>query len=324
MKAKSTEVWPLDRLKDISAINLDSLPAYTAEDFSFRYLEISNVNSFGVVSEDAIERLQFADAPSRARRLVNDGDVLVSSVRPNLQAIAHFGRIDEKPLVCSTGFNVISPRMEKVADCFLYYFVLSEGTRQHFESVAKGVGYPALDDKDFNATPVPLPPLAEQKRIAAYLDASCAAIDRAVETKRKQLETLGALRKSIIQKAVTQGLNPKVKMKDHGVPMYGKAPANWRKSKLRYEIQIANGKFASDKIVDDGEFPIYGGNGVMARSNEWNTEPPFIVIGRVGALCGNAHYVDVKAWVSDNAMLVTTNHYPQFLTELFTALDFNS
>lgn len=106
--------------------------------------------------------------------------------------------------------------------------------------------------------------------------------------------------------------------------MYGLAPTGWRKGKLRYEIQIANGKFVSDKISDDGEFPIYGGNGVMARSDEWNTKPPFIVIGRVGAYCGNAHYVDEKAWVSDNAMHVTTNHYPQFLAEVFTTLDFNS
>ena len=53
---------------------------------------------------------------------------------------------------------------------------------------------------------VPLPPLPEQQRIAAYLDASCAAIDAAVAAKRRQLETLDALRKSIIHQAVTRGL----------------------------------------------------------------------------------------------------------------------
>ncbi|HOO92962.1 MAG TPA: hypothetical protein PKX94_05805, partial [Opitutales bacterium] len=81
----------------------------------------------------------------------------------------------------------------------------------------------------------------EQKRIAAYLDASCAAIDRAVETKQKQLETLDVLRKSIIQRAVTQGLNPKVKMKIVPMDGVGLVPDHWRVKQLRYVCQISYG-----------------------------------------------------------------------------------
>lgn len=233
MRAAANNSWSSDRLKDISAINWSALPANTADEFTFRYLEISNVNSYGVISEEAMELLQFSDAPSRARRLVATRDVLVSSVRPNLQAIAHADIEIEEPLVCSTGFNVVSPRLEKISDRYLYYFLLSEGTRQHFEAVAKGVGYPAIDDKDFCSTSVPLPPPPEQKRIAAYLDASCAAIDRAVETKEKQLDTLNTLRKSIIQRAVTQGLNPKAKMKESGVDWLGRVPTHWLRESLK-------------------------------------------------------------------------------------------
>lgn len=80
---------------------------------------------------------------------------------------------------------------------------------------------------------VALPPLPEQKRIAAYLDASCSAIDLAAETKQKQLKTLDALRKSIIQRAVTQGLNPKVKMKDSDVEWLGPVPTHWTVQKLK-------------------------------------------------------------------------------------------
>ncbi len=259
MSTITTTNWSSDRLKDVSAINLCALPANTADDFTFRYLEISNVNYYGVISEDAMELLRFGNAPSRARRVVKKGDVLVSSVRPNLQAIAHAERMCDELLVCSTGFNVVIPRLEKVANRFLYYFLLSEETRQHFEAVAKGVGYPAIDDKDFCSTDVPLPPLPEQKRIAAYLDASCAAIDRTVETKQKQLETLDALRKSIIQRAVIQGLNPKVQMKESGVEWLGPIPENWKIEKLKRCGRLKGGAgFPHDEQgVTDAEIPFY-------------------------------------------------------------------
>lgn len=241
MSAVRHEKWRSDRLKDISAINWSALPANTADEFTFRYLEISNVNSYGVISEEAMDLLQFADAPSRARRLVSAGDVLVSSVRPNLQAIAHADMAIEEPLVCSTGFNVVSPRLEKISDRYLYFFLLSEGTRQHFEAVAKGVGYPAIDDKDFCSTSVPLPPLPEQKRIAAYLDASCAAIDRAVESKKKQLETLDALRKSIITPAVLSGLERSRPMQNTGNAWLASIPVGWKLAALKRVSETQTG-----------------------------------------------------------------------------------
>lgn len=189
--------WTFERLKDVSAINPVSLPANTDPDYEFDYLEISNVNYHGIVDSQAIERLRYEDAPSRARRRLSSGCTAISSVRPNLQAIAF---IENAPndFVCSTGFNVVRPLAHKLLPKFGYYALLADGARQYFEATAKGVGYPAVDDKDFQSFMLPLPPLSDQQRIAAYLDASCASIDAAVAAKRRQLETLDALRKSII------------------------------------------------------------------------------------------------------------------------------
>ena len=80
--------WNYDRLKDVSAINADSLPATTDSDYEFDYIEISNVNYYGVVNANAIERLRYENAPSRARRRVGKNSTIISSVRPNLQAAA--------------------------------------------------------------------------------------------------------------------------------------------------------------------------------------------------------------------------------------------
>ena len=189
--------WKIDRLKDLSAINAASLPADTDPDYEFDYLEISNVDYHGVVDPKAIKRIRYEKAPSRARRRLAKNCTVISSVRPNLQAVAFLNN-GRKDFVCSTGFNVVQPAETKLSPKFAYYALISEGARQYFEATGKGVGYPAVDEKDFHSFTISLPPLPEQQRIAAYLDASCAAIDAAVAAKRRQIETLNALRKSII------------------------------------------------------------------------------------------------------------------------------
>jgi type I restriction enzyme S subunit len=250
--------WTVERLKDVAAVNTNALPAGTDADYEFDYLEISNVNYNGVVDPNAVEHLRFEDAPSRARRRVAAGSTVISSVRPNLQAVAFFFDAP-KHLICSTGFNVVEPQPSKFAPKFVYYHLLSDSARQYFEAAATGVGYPAIGDKDFNAFTVTLPPLPEQHRIAAYLDVSCAAIDAAVSAKRRQLDTLDALSKSIIQRAVTQGLNPKVKLKPSGLDWATEVPEHWRVQQIKRHCSLVRGQFThrprNDPALYDGPYP---------------------------------------------------------------------
>ena len=207
--------WTTDRLKDVAAINASSLPANTDPDYEFKYLEISNVDYFGIIDEKAIERLRFEDAPSRARRIVTKNSTIISSVRPNLQAVAFFPD-NTGGLICSTGFNVVQPDASRLAPLYLYYVLISDYTRQYFESVATGVGYPAIADKDFGALVLPLPKLSQQERIAAFIARSCAVIDSVASLNRienhnvrsngvlyQQMETLIAYRKALIHECVT-------------------------------------------------------------------------------------------------------------------------
>jgi type I restriction enzyme, S subunit len=250
--------WKAERLKDVAVVNANALPAGTDADYEFDYLEISNVNYTGVVSTDAIEHLRFEDAPSRARRRVAAGSTVISSVRPNLQAVAFFADAPEH-LICSTGFNVVEPQPSKLAPQFAFYHLLSENARQYFEAAATGVGYPAIGDKDFNTFTVTLPPLPEQQRIATYLNASCAAIDAAVSAKRRQLDTLDALRKSIIQRAVTQGLNPKVKLRPSGLDWATEVPVHWNVQQIKRNCSLVRGQFThrprNDPALYDGPYP---------------------------------------------------------------------
>ena len=202
-----------DRLKDAAAINAASLSADTDPDYEFDYLEISNVDYYGIINSEAIERTRYEVAPSRARRRVYRDNTVISSVRPNLQAAAFLSNGRDN-LICSTGFNVVQPIRRKLDPKFAYYSLISEAGKQYFEATAKGVGYPAVDDKDFCSFPVPLPPLPEQERIAAYLDASCAAIDAAVDIKRRQIETLDGLRSVALHATFASDGWPTKRIKD--------------------------------------------------------------------------------------------------------------
>ena len=128
----------------------------------------------------------------------------------------------------------------------------------------------------------------------------------------------------MVYEAVTQGINRNAATVVHDIASYGRTPQHWRRSKLRYEISIQNGDFASDKLQDDGAYSILGGNGVMGHTDLSNVDGETVVIGRVGAYCGNAHYVKGKAWVSDNALIMKSRHHARFLCHLFNAFNFNS
>lgn len=246
--------WTCDRLKDVSAINASSLPANTDVDYEFDYLEISNVNYYGIVDSKAIERLRYEDAPSRARRRLAKDCTAISSVRPNLQALAFIENAPED-LVCSTGFNVVRPSAHKLSPKFTYYSLLDDRARQYFEATAKGVGYPAVDDKDFQSFSVLLPPPQEQQRIAAYLDASCAAIDAAVAAKRRQLETLDAVRESIIETAVTRGLNGKTKLRVIDHDWIWSLPEHWGAVRIKQTIsRLDYGISVSSE--PEGKYPV--------------------------------------------------------------------
>ncbi len=207
--------WKADRLKDLCSVNRISLSASTDPGFEFLYLEISNMDYFGIVDKAAIERLRFEDAPSRARRLVFLNSTIISSVRPNLQAVTFFAN-DPEGLVCSTGFNVVQPYENTLWPKFLYYILISDYARQYFEAAATGVGYPAVGDKEFGSLVLPLPTMPEQKRIAIYLDSQCTALNsmsslhkatneiaRPAGVLNRQMETLLAYRKSLIHECVT-------------------------------------------------------------------------------------------------------------------------
>ena len=221
--------WDLKPLKYVSRINTHTLSEGTDPDYEFDYVDIGSVSDGAGITKT--ERMKFSSAPSRARRLVQKGDVIISTVRTYLRAIAPITG-DAENLVVSTGFCVVSPINELKSEYCLYLLQ----TPFFVETVVAqsvGVSYPATNASDIANIRIPLPNVEEQKQIAAFLDKETTRIDALVEKQEQLITLLREKRQAIISYAVTRGLNPNVKMKDSGIEWLGEVPEHWEVKKTQ-------------------------------------------------------------------------------------------
>ena len=217
------EHWEARPLWAVASCNDDVISDGTDEDFEFDYIDISSVSLDKGVNETT--RLRFADAPSRARRLVKRGDIIISTVRTYLRALAVIDG-DHEGCVASTGFAVVRS-LGEVSTKFLGWALLSDIFISAVEARSQGVSYPAINATDLVKLKLPVPQLDEQKTIAAFLDRETARIDALIQKKQRLIELLKEKRQAVITQAVTKGLDPNVPMKDSGVEWLGEVPAHW-------------------------------------------------------------------------------------------------
>ena len=314
--------WKRSRIRNVARFSPGCSSTPPTADEACTIVPMELISADGAV--DVSNQLTLEDMQA-GLNLFEQGDVLFAKITPCMEngKGAFVQYLPTRYAFGSTEFHVLRPSFA-VDGRFLYYATFNPIFRAYAaENMTGAAGQKRVSTRFLKDTRLFLPSLPEQKRIAAYLDASCAALDAAVVAKRRQLEILDALRTTLVYEAVTQGINRSTSIVVHDIPSYGQTPKHRKRTKLRYEISIQNGDFASDKIQDGGAYSIYGGNGVMGHIDLSNVDGETVVIGRVGAYCGNAHYLWGKAWVSDNALIVKSRHYGRFLCYLFNALNFN-
>ena len=146
------------------------------------YLDISSVDNL-TKRLVAPQRIAANAAPSRARQLVHSDDVLVSTVRPNLNAVA-LVPTQFNGEIASTGFCVLRAQPKQLCPQYLFFFTQSAVFIRYLTTVATGASYPAVTDNDILETRIPLPALFEQRRIARQLEEA----DRLRHTSRHALD----------------------------------------------------------------------------------------------------------------------------------------
>ncbi len=143
-------------------------PQKSSSDTLFDYIDISSVSRDTKQVEETTQMLAHS-APSRARQIVKARDILVSTVQPNLNAVAQVPQ-ELDGATASTRFTVLRPNEEILHSRYLYYWVRSPAFIGEMTVRATGVSYPAVTDNIVKDSKLPLPPLPEQRRIAAILD----------------------------------------------------------------------------------------------------------------------------------------------------------
>ena len=227
--------WNISPLKLSASCNDTVLPDSTDNDYEIEYVEISDVNEMsGIIGSTSYK---FADAPSRARRMLQDGDVLVSTVRTYLRAIAPVVTPPEN-LIASTGFAVVRPRKGILDGAFLGYLLRAEWWISEVIARSVGVSYPAINASQLIGLNVPVPAWHEQTQIASFLDHETARIDALIEEQQRLIELLKEKRQAVISHAVTKGLDHTVPMKNSGVEWLGEVPAHWVVSRAKLVSDI--------------------------------------------------------------------------------------
>jgi type I restriction enzyme S subunit len=187
--------WRTKMLDAVSDIDPETIPAETSPSQMIDYVSLEDVSRGRIL---ASSRVEFSNAPSRARRAVRPLDVLFGTVRPNLQSHALYRGGLRNPVV-STGFAVIRARSSLADPQFLFYVVMSSLTSSQVERIIAGSNYPAVSSRDVRMFEYLLPEIAEQEAIGAAL----ADAEAELSVLHARLQKACAVKQGMMQELLT-------------------------------------------------------------------------------------------------------------------------
>jgi type I restriction enzyme S subunit len=221
---------------------------------------------------------------------------------------------------------------------FLYYVFTSAEQQEYIRQNAIQTGVPHTNLGILRNTPVFLPPLAEQKAIAAVLG----ALDDKIELNRRMNATLEAMARALFQswfvdfdpvRAKLDGRQPTgldsataalfpAALQESAI---GLIPKGWEVEPLEALASIRGGKqLPTEDCLPTGKFTVFGANGIMGYTTESTHDGFVIAFGRVGAYCGSIHWSLDSAWINNNASAVVPLRWPGFVLQTMLNIDFNS
>lgn len=172
--------WSKLPIKDVTHKQVTRNPLKKPDEY-FTYVDVSSVSNDSYKITGSTQVLG-AEAPSRARKLINTDDTIFATVRPTLRRIALVPE-ELNDQICSTGYCVLKPDRNKVDPYYLYTSLLTDDALLYSQQKQKGATYPAINDGDLFDFEIPLPPLETQEAIARTLK----AVQRAKEARETEL-----------------------------------------------------------------------------------------------------------------------------------------
>lgn len=266
-----------------------------------RYIRITDFDNNGNLKEDTFKSLP----PDVAENyLLNSGDLLFARSGATSGKVFLFK--DYSGEACFAGYLIKAVCNDAILDYnFMFYYTQSLAYENWKNMIFTQSTIQNISAEKYALLPVSLPKKVEQKAIAQYLDQATEQIDKAIEIKTKQLEKLETYKKSKIHETVTKGTKPNPKLKPSNISWIGEIPEHWKIKRIKDIATLQSGNnLVSEQISEEGEYPVYGGNGLRGYYDNYNREGFFALIGRQGALCGNINYAKGKFWATEHAVVV--------------------
>lgn len=230
--------WKEYKLGEVIKTNVESI----GKDYPYSKILYLDTGSITRNNIDQYQEFELDKAPSRAKRLVKQDDIIYSSVRPNQ---LHYGYITNPAnnLVVSTGFVTITCNKEYIEPKFLYYYLTQENITEYLHSVAEAStsAYPSLKPSDIEFLDISLPPLPEQIRIASILS----SLDDKIDLLHRENKTLEAMAETLFRQWFIE-----------------EAKEDWEEGKLGDEFEFIMGQSPSgESFNEEGVgIPMYQGN----------------------------------------------------------------
>lgn len=295
--------WKECKIGDIASSNTRSV----TNNYPYKTIMYLDTGSITCGKLESYQELSIEKAPSRAKRLVSDGDIVYSNVRPIQR---HYGLIKNPPenLVVSTGFSVLTVDKKKADSRFIYDYLSSNEIVEYLDSVAEGStsAYPSLKPSDIDNLTILLPPLPEQRSIASVLS----SLDDKIDLLHRQNKTLEAMAETLFRQWFVE-------------------EAEGEKGRLGDVIELVYGKALKDEIRTGQGFPVIGSSGIVGYHSEFLVEGPGIVIGRKGTL-GKVIYLYTNFFPIDTTYYVKSKvnskglFYEYFLLKTLNFEEMNS
>ncbi len=311
--AKMPSDWQRNRIRNVAALSPSYSETVPASDEPCTVVPMELLSGDGAID---VTNQQPLDEVTSGLTLFEEGDVLFAKITPCMEngKGAFVRELPTRYAFGSTEFHVLRPS-KKIDGIFLYYATFNPIYRAYAaENMVGAAGQKRVSSRFLKDTRLFLPPLPEQQRIAAYLDASCAAIDAAVSAKRRQLETLDALRKSTIKRAVMMGLNPSVTTQRTDVEWVPEMPQHWRLVRVKDVMEFFNTvrvplSAAERGVMTEKTYDYYGASGVIDKVEAYLFDGTYILIAEDGANLLTrstplAFLATGKFWVNNHAHIL--------------------
>ncbi len=250
------------RLERICSANPENLGATTPQEYRFKYLDISSVDK-GRICWNQVNRYKFTEAPSRARRQIREGDVLLCTVRPGLQAHARICKEEDRiPLVASTGFAVLRPNSQEDSS-FIFHQIFSNDVVAQLRAKEVGSNYPAVNESDVRRLSIFMPEPLQRQAVGFVLD----TIDEAIAKTEAVIEKLKQVRAGMLHDLLTYGLDEHGQLRDPIAHLeefkdspLGRIPKVWKLEALGFRLKNNSGS------IQTGPF------GSQLHANEYTTD----------------------------------------------------